>query len=187
MIYDRWISQYHQPANSQEAAVKLLSLSLSVLLAAPTALAEQTIEDLAFLEGHWRGGEDFVFEEIWSAPEGGVMTAMARGVSDDTVRVLEYVIVAEEDGALVMRFKHFNTNYSTWEEDEAPLTLTLTQIQSEDATFTADPPSHTVTSIRYWKPDSETLQVDVAQIENGEEGGFTLVFNRVDQGILAPD
>lgn len=160
--------------------MKFLSMIISILAAAPAALAEQAIEDLAFLEGHWRGGDDFKFEEIWSAPEGGVMTAMARGVSDDTVRVLEYIVVAEEDGALVMRFKHFNADYTTWEEGEAPLTLTLTTFAVEDVTFTADPPTHTVTSIRYWKPDDDTLQVDVAQIENGEDGGFTLKFNRVD-------
>jgi len=144
------------------------------------ALADPALEDLGYLEGHWRGGDDFVFEEIWSAPEGGVMTAMARGVSDDTVRVLEYIVVAEENGALVMRFKHFNADYSSWEDGEAPLTLTLTAFSAGDATFTADPPTHSVKSIRYWTPDDDTLQVDVAQIENGEEGGFTLVFNRVD-------
>lgn len=160
--------------------MKFFSLLISALMAAPAALAEPAFEDLQFLEGHWRGGDDFVFEEIWSAPAGGVMTAMARGVSDDTVRVLEYIIVAEEDGALVMRFKHFNADYSSWEEGAAPLTLTLTQTDDNDATFTADPPTHTVKSIRYWKPDSDTLQVDVAQIEEGEDGGFTLVFSRVE-------
>ena len=159
--------------------MKFFGVLISALMTAPMALTQPALEDLQFLEGHWRGGEGFVFEEIWSAPEGGVMTAMARGVSDDSVRVLEYIIVAEEDDALVMRFKHFNADYSSWEDGEAPLTLTLTQVGAEDATFTADPPTHTVKSIRYWKPDGDTLQVDVAQIENGEEGGFTLVFTRV--------
>ncbi len=160
--------------------MKFIVALISIFMATPAALAEPGIDDLGFLEGHWRGGDDFVFEEIWSAPEGGVMTAMARGVSSGEVRVLEYIVLAEENGALIMRFKHFNADYSHWDGEDEPLTLTLTDIDGADATFTADPPTHTVKSIRYWMPDSDTLQVDVAQIEDGEEGGFALVFNRVD-------
>ncbi len=159
--------------------MRVFAVLISVLMAAP-ALADSDLEDLRFLEGHWRGGDDFVFEEIWSAPEGGVMTGMARGVSSGEVRVLEYIVIAEEDDAIVMRFKHFNADYSTWAGEDEPLTLTLTQVEGTDATFAADPPTHTVKSIRYWMPEANTLQVDVAQIENGEEGGFTLLFKRMD-------
>ncbi len=160
--------------------MRVFAFLVSILTAAP-AFAEPKLEDLAFLEGHWRGGEDFVFEEIWSAPEGGVMTGMARGVSSGALRVLEYIVIAEEDdGAIVMRFKHFNADYSTWAGEDEPLTLILKDLDSADATFAADPPTHTVKSIRYWMPEDNTLRVDVAQIENGEEGGFSLVFKRMD-------
>lgn len=157
-------------------------IAITVLLFPAKAIATDTIEDLAFLEGHWRGGSDgFVFEEIWSSPEGGVMTAMARGISGETVRVLEYVVISEENGQLVMRFKHFNTDYSVWTgEENAPLELTLKTLDGTDAVFTADPPTHSVASIRYWKPSDKTLQVDVKQIENGEPGGFSLLFKRID-------
>lgn len=150
------------------------------------ALAESTpsLADLAFLEGHWRGATDtIVFEETWSAPQGGVMTAMARGVSAGAdpgrLRVLEYVIVAEEAAGVVMRFKHFNADYSTWEA-AGPVTLTLTSAKPDDLTFTADPPSETVKSARYWKSGEDTLQVDVIVVEDGAESGFTLVFERAD-------
>ncbi len=159
----------------------LIALFLTAPFAmAPAAFADPGLEDLRFLEGHWRGGEGFVFEEIWSAPEGGVMTGMARGVASGELRFLEYILITDEDGALVMRFKHFNADYSNWEGEDEPLTLTLTEIDGADATFTADPPTHTVKSIRYWTSGDDMLQVDVAQIENGEEGGFTLLFKRMD-------
>ena len=161
--------------------MKFTDALMSAFLTTTPALANPVLQDLAWLEGHWRGGGgDFVFEEIWSAPEGGVMTAMARGVSGGALRVLEYVVIAEEDGALVMRFKHFNADYSTWEGDDAPVTLTLQALEGTDAIFVAEPPSHTVTSIRYWTPGEDRLQVDVEQIEDGEKGGFTLLFERVE-------
>jgi hypothetical protein len=149
-----------------------------------TARAEErkfSFDDMAFLEGHWRGGEDFTFEETWRAAEGGVMTAMARGVSygdsGGQLRVLEYILVSEEETGLVMRFKHYNANFTTWEK-EGPTTLVLTAAGENDVTFTADPPSETVKSVRYWMPSADMLQADVVLVEDGEENGFSLSFNR---------
>ncbi len=160
--------------------MRIFAFLIALLIAAP-AVAEPSIDDLSFLEGHWRGGdENFTFEEIWSAPEGAVMTAMARGVAGGELRVLEYVIVSEEEAGLVMRFKHFNADYSVWAgEEDSPLTLVLSRVEGTDATFVSDPPTHTVKSIRYWMPDEETLRVDVEQIEDGEPGGFSLIFERM--------
>lgn len=144
-------------------------------------LAEQahTLEDIAFLEGAWRGGDDFVFEEIWSEPGGGVMTGMARGHQNGELRVLEYIIVMQTDSGLEMRFKHFNKDFSTWEEN-GPIILQLTNAETKDVTFTADPPSEAVKSIRYWQPTADTLQADVVLVEDGEEGGFSLSFSKAD-------
>ncbi|WP_428407076.1 DUF6265 family protein [Hyphococcus sp.] len=170
-------------------SMDILKLRLTLAILAPAffafmagaarAEAPGSLADLAFLEGHWRGGEDFIFEETWTAADGGVMTGMARGVSSGELKVLEYIVVSEEEDALVMRFKHFNRDYSTW-EDGGPVTLLLTDAKENDVTFTADPPSETVKSIRYWMPDEATLQADIVLVENGEEGGFTLVFERTD-------
>ncbi len=161
--------------------MKFLLVLIAATLAPASAFANPDLDDLSFLEGHWRGGDsDFVFEEIWTAPEGGVMTGMARGVAAGKLQVLEYIVIAEENDRLVMRFKHYNADFTTWEGDGGPLELTLSTLDGRDARFTADPPSHTVTSIRYWMPDEDTLRVDVKQIENGEDGGFSLVFERMD-------
>ena len=82
--------------------------------ASPTRAGEDTLDALAFMSGTWRGGEDFIFEETWSAPAAGVMAGMARGHKAGELRVLEYIIVSEEADSVVMRFKHFNADYSTW-------------------------------------------------------------------------
>ena len=169
--------------------IRILSLCMicGVLLGAAPAPDDQqaaaksaSLSKIAFLAGHWRGEEGLVFEEIWSAPEGGVMTAMARGVAEGQLRVLEYIIVTEEDDTLVMRFKHFNADYSTWEEDGAMIELWLTDHGENDVTFSADPPSETVKSVRYWKPAEDQLQADVVLTHEGGEDRFSLKFERVD-------
>ena len=157
----------------------LLCAALAILASeAPARAADHSLDDVAFLAGAWRGGEDFIFEETWSSPAGGVMTGMARGHQAGALRVLEYIVIAEEADGVVMRFKHFNADYSTWEEDGALVVLPLVSAKKNDVTFSADPPSETVKSIRYWMPDATTLQADVVLVEDGEEGGFSLVFSR---------
>ena len=157
-----------------------------VLAAAFAALASfgaaaqdaPTLDDLAFLEGGWRGGsEDFTFEETWLPADAGVMTAMARGVSGGELAVLEYILVTQDEDAVTMRFKHYNADFSTWEKD-GPTTLTLTSVAENDVTFSADPPSETVKSIRYWMPEADVMQADIVLVEDGEEGGFSLTFTR---------
>ncbi len=130
------------------------------------------------MTGAWRGGDEFIFEETWSEPAAGVMSGMARGHQGGQLRVLEYIIIAEETDGVMMRFKHFNGDYSTWEKDGAVVALSLTTVTDNDVTFSADPPSETVKSIRYWMPTSKTLQADVVLFEDGAEGGFSLLFNR---------
>ena len=144
----------------------------------PAQAGDHGLEDVAFLTGAWRGGDNFIFEETWSSPAGGVMTGMARGHEDGTLRVLEYIVIAEEPDGVVMRFKHFNADYSTWEKDGALVVLPMVSAKQNDVTFSADPPSETVKSIRYWMPDETTLQADVVVVEDGEEGGFSLVFSK---------
>ena len=161
--------------------VTALVIALIVLSAAsPTRAGDNNLNDLGFMTGIWRGGEDFIFEETWSAPAAGVMTGMARGHQTGALRVLEYVVVTQEADAVMMRFKHFNADYSTWEKDGALVALTLTAVSKNDVTFSADPPSETIKSIRYWKPDKETLQADVVLVEDGVEDGFSLVFAKSD-------
>lgn len=149
----------------------------AALLAAPVAAA-QSLADLAFLEGEWRGRQDaLAFEEIWSAPGGGVITGMARGERDGALAVLEYIVIAEEDAGVMMRFKHFNADYTTW-ETEGPVVLRFVEAKENDALFRADDPMAEVQSARYWMPTPTTLQADIALLRDGKPGGFTLLFAR---------
>ncbi len=78
-----------------------------------------SITDVEWLAGHWKG-EAFggVSEEIWSAPGGGVMMGMYRLVRDGKPVFYELMMLAEENGSLVLRLKHFNSDLTGWEEKE---------------------------------------------------------------------
>ncbi len=162
--------------------MKSFAALFAALLAASPAMAQwPMIKDAAFLEGHWRGEQDgMVFEEVWLAPEGGVMTGMMRGVNGERLAVLEYVIIADMNIGTFMRFEHFNADYTTWEMDEGAITLRLVEAKEGDVLFRNDDPAEEVQSIHYYLTDADTLQADIVLLQDGEPGGFSLTFERVD-------
>lgn len=162
----------------------LLARLAVLILAAPFAVSgaeagSPTLADVAFLEGSWRGGDkDLAFEEIWSGPEAGVMTGMARGARAGALAVLEYIVLSQEDGAVLLRFHHYKADFSAWEED--PIVLRLVDHAKGDATFRNDDPQAEVQSLRYWTPSDGSLQADVGLLKDGEPAGFTLLFSKVE-------
>lgn len=159
--------------------MRMLALAYCVFAASP-AWAEPALSDLAFLEGDWRGEtEGLRFEETWSSAAAGVMTAMARGWRDGEVSVLEYIIVEEKEGAVLMRFKHFRPDYTTWETD-GPIVLRFAQARKGDALFRNDDPQAEVQSVRYLLQSDGALRADIALLADGKPGGFSLTFDKVD-------
>lgn len=119
--------------------IALIGVAWMSLCASASA---QDIEDLAWLEGVWRDPENGRFEEIWSAPAGGVTTAMFRMTNGDQLVVLEYVLVSQESDGIFYRFNHFNAGYSTWEGDGPPIELRLVESGPGRAIFQRTEASH---------------------------------------------
>lgn len=70
-----------------------------------------TIADVAQLSGNWTGtGLGGVSEEIWSKPAAGVMMGMYRLIREDKPAFYEMLWLAEENGTLILRLKHFHAN-----------------------------------------------------------------------------
>jgi hypothetical protein len=126
---------------------------LSLLLAASAAAQEQqtantfraatdgagppaTLTDMKWLIGHWKGtGLGGVSEEMWSAPEGGVMMGMYRLVIKGKPSFYEFIHLAEENGTLVMKLKHFNPDLTAWEEKDRFVTFRLVKLEPEAVYF----------------------------------------------------
>ncbi len=86
-------------------------------LASPDDRPAATLEDVAWLAGLWEG-EAFggTFEEVWNPPSGGSMVGMYKTLNGDRVGFYELMLIVEEAGSLNLKVKHFNADFSAWEE-----------------------------------------------------------------------
>lgn len=95
-----------------------------------------TLESMQWLVGHWKGtGLGGVSEEMWAEPAGGVMMGMYRLVIDGKPSFYEFIHLAEENGSLVMKLKHFNADLTAWEEKDRFVTFPLVKLGANEAYF----------------------------------------------------
>jgi hypothetical protein len=83
-----------------------------------TSRPKATIEDIAWLAGHWKGNAlGGVSEEIWSPPQAKSMMGSYRLIKNDTLIVFYEIVTVTEDGqSLTLKLKHFNKDLTGWEE-----------------------------------------------------------------------
>lgn len=76
-----------------------------------------TIADARWLVGSWTGtafGQRF--EETWNPPSAGTMAGIFKLYSDEGVAFYEIMLLTVVDGTLELWVKHFNPDFSAWEE-----------------------------------------------------------------------
>lgn len=95
-----------------------------------------TLADVAFMAGHWTGGEDGdLSEEIWSAPHGDSMVGMWRYVRKGETRIYEILTLTAEEGSVVLRIRHFDPRLVAREERDRPVALPLVAKKEGEAVF----------------------------------------------------
>lgn len=78
-----------------------------------------TIDDADWLVGSWTGtafGQNF--EETWNPPSAGTMIGLFKLYGDDGVAFYEIMLLSVEDGTLSLKVKHFNADFTAWEDKE---------------------------------------------------------------------
>ena len=102
-------------------------------LAEGEARPPATLEDAAFLVGHWDGtGFGGRIEEVWNPPSAGSMVGMFKFFVEDKVVFYELLLMTVEDGTLSLKVKHFNPDFTAWEEKEDFIEFRLVKFD-EDA------------------------------------------------------
>ena len=79
-----------------------------------------TLDDAAFLVGRWVPGPRSAkrMEESWSAPTGGSMVGTFKLFDGDEPAMYEIMLLTVEDGTLSLKVKHFNPDFTAWEDKE---------------------------------------------------------------------
>lgn len=95
-----------------------------------------SIDDVAWISGHWRGeAMGGLIEEIWSPPLGGAMMGSFKLVVDDEVNFYELETISEEKGSLVLKIKHFDAALTGWEEKDETVDFPLVKLDNNIAYF----------------------------------------------------
>lgn len=119
------------------AVALLLAAGLLVpaTVAAPPPLPA-TLADVAFMTGHWMGGDPGdLSEEVWSAPEGDSMVGMWRYVAKGRARIFEMLTLTTEGPGVVLRIRHFDPKLVAREEKDRAVELHLVSKGPREAVF----------------------------------------------------
>ena len=116
-----------------------LSAFVFTLLLSQAAVAEQyivSIEDFDFLQGYWQGtGFGGQSEEVWMPPIDGRMFGIFKQSQDGELVFTELMEIVESDGSFILRLKHFNPDFSGWEEKDDNVTFNFTSVSNNKAVF----------------------------------------------------
>lgn len=94
------------------------------------------LADVAWLEGTWVGkGLGGDTEESYSSALGGAVVGYFRFVKDGKVVFYEIVTIAETNGSLALRLKHFHPDLKGWEEKDDVVEFKLVAVEGQTAYF----------------------------------------------------
>ena len=95
-----------------------------------------TLEAVGWLAGRWEGeGLGGYNEEVWSRPRAGVMMGMYRHIKEGRPAFYEFLMVVEQNGTLVLKLKHFNPDFSGWEEKDKTVDFRLVEAEERAVHF----------------------------------------------------
>ena len=95
-----------------------------------------SIDDFAFLKGYWSGtGFGGHSEETWMPPVDGRMFGIFKQSDNNDLVFTEFMEIVESDSGFILRLKHFNPDFSGWEEKDENVTFKLTAVNRNKAVF----------------------------------------------------
>jgi hypothetical protein len=95
-----------------------------------------TLEDAAWLAGSWTGtafGKKF--EENWNAPSAGSMVGLFKLFDDEGVSFYEILLLTVDEGSLSLKVKHFNADFTAWEEKGDFVNFKLVKLEDDALHF----------------------------------------------------
>ena len=130
-----------------------------------------SIEDIAWIAGHWKGeAMGGQFEETWNPPMGGEMMGMFKLVSDGKVRFYEIMTIAPENDSFVLRIKHFSAGLKGWEEKDDAVEFPLIKATNRKVHFYG---------LKFTKTSDQEMEIEVAVGDDNKKQIVDLKCKRV--------
>ncbi|MFX0173447.1 MAG: DUF6265 family protein [Candidatus Hodarchaeota archaeon] len=119
------------------------------------------------LLGNWYGkiGDDIV-EESWSIPVVNSIMGMFRWIKDAKIYFYEFVVIDNVEEKIKLKIKHFNSDFTGWEEKTDFIYYVLKDVTDSKIIFGSDDPNEKGRII-YERPDENTL---IAILEMAQTG-----------------
>ena len=159
----------YQPEEATTVRKILGVLACSLFLPASYAAeSEPTISDFEFLVGYWEGsGFGGQSEEMWMPPRDGRMFGIFKQSSDSQLQFSEFLEIAQEAGTFVVRLRHFNNDFTAWEEKAEYVTFPLVSVETNKAVFRG---------LSYELIAEDQLQIELV-LQSGDGSRRTEFFN----------
>jgi hypothetical protein len=130
-------------------------------------MPEPGLDQLMWLVGNWHSHAlDGIAEEHWQAPSGGSMLGSFKLIVDGRVKFYELMTISEEGDTLILRIKHLNPDFSTWEAKEDCVSSILKQL---------DPGSIRFEHFQYTKIEEDKI---VARVDTSSGDQLTFDYRR---------
>ena len=129
-----------------------------------------TLEDASWLVGSWTGtafGKQF--EETWNPPSAGTMVGVFKLYDDSGVSMYEILFLNEEEGTLSLKVKHFNADFSAWEEKPDYINFRLVALEHDALHFSG---------ISFYRRGGDRIDGYIVMKEKDGPREYPLVYTR---------
>lgn len=95
-----------------------------------------SVQNLAWISGYWIGeGLGGEVEEVWSAPKNGQMLCLFRYDAGAEMIFSEHCSMVNTSDGVKFRVRHFNADFTAWEDKEAFVEFPLISMEGQTAYF----------------------------------------------------
>ena len=148
----------------------LHGLVLLILALPLVAQEKRSVEDLAFLSGHWTGGEgDSLTEEMWSPVANGSLMGMYRQMGAGKTGFFEFLSIEQEKNGPVLRLKHFKPGLIGLEEKDQSVTLDLVSLDRENGAVFVSRDHAKPMKLTYRRLAPDHLEATLIRTKDGKE------------------
>jgi len=129
-----------------------------------------TLNDVSWLVGNWTG-EAFgsKFEQAWNPPSAGSMIGFFKLLNDEGVVFYELLLLDEEEGSLSLKVKHFNPDFTAWEDKEDYVHFRFVKAEEDAVHFSG---------ISFYRIDDNTMHGYIVMRSGEDVTEKNLVYHR---------